>query len=236
LYRDVKRECLEPFKEKARIYPDYAQDHQQRAEIKKIVTCTENYLSDYIKFATGNMDDQDVDKLHRMVTKGLEKAIETKKKQYQKAYEELDDAERELEDIAADVCDVNSEAYDKDDCDRTLEKLRNIKAFREQLKNAEKEDISLMTSHLEKVCKVAETRSEKASCIDGVFYMAHNRGTLLPLMCGAPLEEYVHQAVWGEDVEESDPIGNVAVCLAKDTQDVLTCIRNYGYNKAHYGK
>lgn len=233
MYRDVKRECLEPFRARAKYYPDYAEDDEQREKIEELVKCVEDYLDDYIKLSTGVMDDDEIDRFHKKVVEGLERAMETKEEQYRRAFEELDEVKEELEDLAADVCDKNSDIYDVDKCEEVQEKLENVERFKAQLENARKEDMWVLQVHLDKICKPAKTRKDKVLCIDSTFQLIHTRGTYLPLMCGAPLEEYVYQSVWGEDADISDPVGNAAVDLAGDTQDVLTCVKNYSFNKAH---
>lgn len=226
VYREAKRRCLEPFKERAKYYKDYSADEETRDTIERITQCAGDMLDKYCKFSTNAMSDDEINKFHIEVVNGLKKAIDTKKEQYERAFEELDEAEDDLEAQKEDVCNVDSDLYNEDECNTVLERLDRVKSFREQLKRAKTEDMNVLNTLL-KTCETAKDRVDKAVCIDEVFYTVHSRGTLLPLMCGAPLEEYVEQAVYDTEGANIDEIGNVAVDMAKDTQEVLTCLRNF---------
>jgi len=227
LYHRLKEECLSDFERRLKVYEDYAEDEEEREEIREVCECALDFLDKYAKLSAGAMDDYEVHEFYRQTVKMLERAIETKKLQYEIARDRLDDIEKMLKDEEAVVCDKSSEMYNEHECEVVRERLSTVESFRRLLERAEKEDISVMEARLE-ACRVADTRAEKVLCIDSVAGLIHARGSILPLMCGAPLSEFVDEAVFGEDVEIVERgVHVVAVDMAKDVMDVLSCIANF---------
>jgi len=227
LYHKLRETCLAPFERRAKYYEDYATDEEDQNEIREVVACTTKFLDDYAKMSVGAMDDYDLDKFYKRTVEMLKTAIETKKEQYERAFDRLQEIKEDLEEQKELYCVKDSTFYDEHLCEVTLEKLDNVESFRKQLEQAKAEDVPTMEAQL-KVCEVAKDRKEKVICIDSVANMVHTRGAILPLMCGAPLSEFIDEAVFGEDVEGYErPVEVVAVDMAKDTMDTLTCIRNF---------
>jgi len=227
LYQKLKEKCLSDFERRAKYYEDYATDDEDREEIRKVTTCAKKFLDDYAKMSAGAMDDYELNKFYKRTEEMLKTAIKTKEEQYEIAFDRLKEIKEELEEQKELYCDEDSTFYDEHLCEVTLERLDNVESFKRQLERAKAEDIPSMEARL-KVCEVAKDRKEKVICIDGVANMVHTRGAILPLMCGAPLSEFIDEAVFGEDVEGYErPVEVVAVDMAKDVMDTLTCIRNF---------
>jgi len=227
IYHQLRDECISEFERRTQVYEDYTVFEDERERIHELRECAIDFLDKYAKLSAGAMDEYEINEFYHRTVKMLERAIETKKEQYEVARDRLDEIEDMLKDKEAEVCDTSSELYDYHACEVVRERLYAVNSARRQLELAEKEDIPVMEARL-KACQIAENRTQKVLCIDSVANMVHTRGSILPLMCGAPLSEFVDEAVFGEDVEPSeDRVSVVAVDMARDVMDALTCIRNF---------
>jgi len=225
-YWRLKEKCIEDFAERLESYEDYHVDEEDLEEIREMNECVLDFLDKYAKLSAGAMDDYEVEKFYKQTVEMLEDAIRTKKWQYEIAMERLDEIEEHFTEEMEIVCDADSEYYYPEACREVKEKIEEVKVVREKLKKAEKEDMFVMRARL-KACRAAKTRAEKIICIDSVAGLVHARGSVLPLMCGVPLEEFIHEAFFGEISEEERGARAVAVDVAKEVMDVLTCIRNF---------
>jgi len=227
LYRQLKEKCISSLEERLKEYEGYFSDDEEFEEVRGLNRCVLDFLDSYAKLSAGAMDDYEVERFYRKTLEMLETAIDTKEYQYEIAHDRLEEIEGDLLEEKALVCDKDSEYYDPTACEQVMDRLEVVEKYKKALQRGEQEDMGVLREAME-TCRVAETRKEKVLCIDRVANLVHTRGSFLPLMCGVPLEEFIGEMVYGEyDPDIEGGVRAVAVDVAKDVVEALTCIREF---------
>lgn len=185
------------------------EDEDDRETALEWIRCVESFIKRYIKFASGCMADDEIYRFYNDVLKMIDEGIDARKFQRDVVVgEELSEAtdlyydgvitEDEYNDIKK-IAEYTREALDED-----IEKLYELKRF----------------------CIGAKNKYDAIVCIEKVANTMHTRGHMLPVMCGAYLEEYIVDNVLGRE-REFTTLGDIGVLLSEDVAYVFECIAKF---------
>ena len=187
---------------------EYSEDLAEETE--EWVDCTSGFLRRYMKFASGCMTDAELYRLYSDVLKMINEGIQAREYQKSLADDQLNEA-REL--YAQEI--INEDEF------------IDIKHSVKEVKRALDEDIEQL-EELKDFCIRAEDKFDVVMCIERVATTAHNRGVMLPVMCGAYLPEDIIDAVtgWEREREYTRP-EDVGLWLSRDVVKVFECIKEF---------
>ncbi len=191
--------------------PNIADYNEELAEeVESWINCTSEFIRRYMKLAAGCMSDRELYRFYTDVLKMIDEGISSR--EYQKSI--VDEELMEAEDLYYNEV-INDDKYDeirfdaeeiKSELDRDIEDLKKIREF----------------------CLSAKDRTDIVICIEKVANMAHGRGSMLPVMCGAYLPERIIGSVtnienWSEVTEPED----VGLELSRIVPKIMDCIRDF---------
>lgn len=214
LYRSLEKEC-NPDRYfdwlKTDMISDIADyDEEAAEEVESWINCTSGFIRRYMKLATGCMSDRELYKFYTDVLKMIDEGISSR--EYQKSI--VDEELMEAEDLYYNEV-IDDDKYDeirfdaeeiKSELDRDIEDLKKIREF----------------------CLSAKDRTDVVICIEKVANMAHSRGSMLPVMCGAYLPERIVGAVTGiKNWPEFAVPEDVGLELSRIVPKIMDCIKDF---------
>lgn len=185
-------------------------DPESAEEVERWIDCTSSWIKRYEKFASGQMTDRELYKFYADTLKMFDEGIRARRYQMELTEDELIEAEEEYADGY-----ISDEEY---------EEIKNVV---EWTKKALNEDIELLKS-IKSQCLGAEDKLGVVTCIETVASVAHERGSMLPVMCGAYLPEDVVESVMEYETWEAHTRPeDVGYELSQATQSVFECIKEF---------
>lgn len=210
IYEKLLEEC-NPDRAFEHIYEEVEalEDEDSEETVKSWTDCTTSFLKRYMKFASGCMSDGELYRFYNDVLKMLDEGIEARERQKRQVDDEVDEAwdlyhneiidESEIEEI-----EESAKAI-KEEIDRDIELLKEVKSF----------------------CLKAKNRLDVVTCIEKVANMSHSRGSMLPVLCGAYLPEFLVEGTTRLEREYVIP-ADFGLELSKIVPRVFECIKNFG--------
>lgn len=194
------------------LVPSIADYDEEMAErVNSWIGCTSSWLKRYEKFASGAMTDAELYRFYGDTLKMFDVGIEAREMQKSVVDDEVFRAEELYENAM-----ISDSEYE------------DILSVAESIKEAIDNDIETI-KQLKAKCLLAKDRIDVVACIESVANATHERGSMLPVMCGAYLQEDIVEAV--TDLEESRDYvrpEDVGYELSVATQKVLNCVREFG--------
>ncbi len=231
LYRDVIKKCVDPFVEEANSMIEerkewvdevnYTSDMYEefKEEAIKTVACIRSMVDGYLKIACGIADDRFI---HRYFNNFLEKLKEGAKAREWQA-EQVKDRKKEFEEELEEAKKNDPRLYGL-----LLEKIEDCNYIIKSLLS----EADTFNELYKAMHKFVDTR-DMVIWIDKIINMAHERGSMLPVMCGCVLEEYLKHP-YQEDYLP-DMYGDFCAELCEKCKVMLDCIRYY-HSGAHIGE
>ncbi len=220
LYRDIMEKCVDKYIECAKGYIEEKKDwigdtydkddyEEFKDKANKTLMCIRSIIDGYVKIACGIASDDFIHKYYNMLMEKVKVAKESRLSQAEMVKDKIEELREDMK---------NTE--DPQEYGLLLDLVERCEIIVEDLEYEAKEFSDLYN----RMCKCT-TKEEMVVMIDRIINMAHSRGSVLPLMCGCVLEEYIHHPY--EEEYYVDMYGDFCVDLCDLCTKMLDCICDY---------